>query len=165
MRVAGLLIVAIQGLFFALGGVRDNFFAGRVIMPDEEYLQSWFHDTKLGASESHSARMEAITNGWGTFIGTIALVKMAVALTGGTSDLAKTLAFIFIVTNIGMCVAFWPMEALMEEHWTNKRNNPAAENKGSVVPLMAMLGVESLCWLVCLSTPKWGFNPLKLKLA
>mgnify|MGYP006974825774 CR=1 FL=1 len=46
---------------------------GKTVMPDEEYLQSWWHDTKLGDSENQSPRMTVICNGWGTFIGTIAL--------------------------------------------------------------------------------------------
>ena len=33
-------------------------------------------------------------------------------------------------------------------HWTNKKNNPAMENKGSVTPFCAMLAVESICWVV-----------------
>ena len=36
----------------------------------------------------------------------------------------------------------------MEEHWTNKKNNPAMENKGSVTPFCAMLAVKSICWIV-----------------
>ena len=35
-------------------------------------------------------------------------------------------------------------------HWTNKKNNPAMENKGSVTPFCAMLAVESVCWIVAL---------------
>ena len=31
---------------------------GKVIMPDEEYLQSWWYDVPLGTSETHSDRME-----------------------------------------------------------------------------------------------------------
>ena len=52
-------IVAVQSLFFFLGGIRDGSgkMTGRVFMPDEEYLQSWFLETKLGDSENHSARM------------------------------------------------------------------------------------------------------------
>ena len=37
----------------------------------------------LGTSETHSDRMECTANGWGTFIGIIAITKIAVALTGG----------------------------------------------------------------------------------
>eukprot|EP00320_Phaeocystis_rex_P020538 CAMPEP_0119068598 /NCGR_PEP_ID=MMETSP1178-20130426/11043_1 /TAXON_ID=33656 /ORGANISM="unid sp, Strain CCMP2000" /LENGTH=165 /DNA_ID=CAMNT_0007050313 /DNA_START=71 /DNA_END=568 /DNA_ORIENTATION=- len=148
MNVAVFVIIAVQSLFFALGGIRDNFAAGKVVMPDEEYLQSWWHDTKLGESESHSARMETVANGWGTFIGTIALVKMAAALSGGNQPLVKTLAAIFIAANIWLIIVFMPMDKLMEAHWTNKKNNPAMENKGSVVPFCAMLGAESLSWLV-----------------
>lgn len=103
MRVAVFVIVAIQSVFFLLGCIRDNFYTGYVVMPDEEYLQSWFYDTKLGASETHSARMETIANCWGTFIATIALLKIAVALSGGMQPLSKTLAVVFIVTN--MCAA------------------------------------------------------------
>ena len=80
---------------FALGGIRDNFMEGKTVMPDEEYLQSWWHDTKLGDSENQSPRMTVICNGWGTFIGTIALIKIAVALTGGKTTLAKTLGALF----------------------------------------------------------------------
>ena len=39
-NVAAYGIVLVQSLFFFLGGIRDNFMTGRVIMPDEEYLQS-----------------------------------------------------------------------------------------------------------------------------
>ena len=81
-----------QALFFFLGGIRDNLMLGKTIMPDEEYLQSWFYDTKLGDAENHSDRMHAIAMAWGAFIATIALLKMAVALTGGKTQLAKTLA-------------------------------------------------------------------------
>ena len=94
------VIVAIESLFFALGGIRDNLFNGRVVMPDEEYLQSWFYDTKLGESENHSDRMDTIGKCWGTFIATIALLKMATALSGGTQRLGKILAVIFIATNM-----------------------------------------------------------------
>ena len=31
---------------------------GKVIMPDEEYLQSWWYGVPLGTSETHSDRME-----------------------------------------------------------------------------------------------------------
>ena len=96
-------IVAVQALFFALGGIRDNFMEGKTVMPDEEYLQSWWHDTKLGDSENQSPRMTVICNGWGTFIGTIALIKIAVALTGGKTTLAKTLGAVFVVTNLWLC--------------------------------------------------------------
>ena len=141
-------IVAVQALFFALGGIRDNFMEGKTVMPDEEYLQSWWHDTKLGDSENQSPRMTVICNGWGTFIGTIALIKIAVALTGGKTTLAKTLGALFVVTNLWLCKVFLPMNALMEEHWTNKKNNPAMVNKGDVTPFCAMLVIESVCWLV-----------------
>ena len=100
MRCSVFVIVAIQSLFFALGGIRDNLFNGRVVMPDEEYLQSWFYDTKLGESETHSDRMDTIGKCWGTFIATIALLKMATALSGGTQRLGKILAMIFIATNM-----------------------------------------------------------------
>jgi hypothetical protein len=80
MRCSVFVIVVVQSLFFALGGIRDNLFNGRVVMPDEEYLQSWFYDTKLGESETHSDRMDTIGKCWGTFIATIALLKIAVAL-------------------------------------------------------------------------------------
>ena len=99
-RCSVFVIVAIQSLFFALGGIRDNLFNGRVVMPDEEYLQSWFYDTKLGESETHSDRMDTIGKCWGTFIATIALLKMATALSGGTQRLGKILAVIFIATNM-----------------------------------------------------------------
>ena len=141
-------IVAVQALFFLLGGIRDNFMEGKTVMPDEEYLQSWWHDTKLGDSENQSPRMTVICNGWGTFIGTIALLKIAVALTGGQTTLAKTLGAVFVVTNLWLCKVFLPMNALMEEHWTNKKNNPAMVNKGDVTPFCAMLVIESVCWLV-----------------
>ena len=39
-------------------GIRDNFMTGKVIMPDEEYLQSWWYGVPLGTSETHSDRME-----------------------------------------------------------------------------------------------------------
>lgn len=100
MRCSVCVIVAVQCLFFALGGIRDNLFNGRVVMPDEEYLQSWFYDTKLGESENHSVRMDTIGKCWGTFIATIALLKMATALSGGTQPLSKTLAVIFVATNM-----------------------------------------------------------------
>merc|ERR1719345_639133 len=109
-------------------------------MPDEEYLQSWFYDTKLGESETHSERMHTIGKCWGTFLATIALLKMAVALSG-------TLAVIFIASNIYLCVLFLPMEKLMEDHWTKTK---PYTNKGSVVPFIAMLGVESVCWFLTL---------------
>ena len=51
-------ILAVQALFFLLGGIRDNFMTGKVIMPDEEYLQSWWYGVPLGTSETHSDRME-----------------------------------------------------------------------------------------------------------
>lgn len=40
------------------------------------------------------------------------------------------------------------MNKLMEDHWTNKKNNPAGVNKGSALPFVAMIGVESVCWLL-----------------
>eukprot|EP00964_Phaeocystis_antarctica_P085600 scaffold54100_cov65-Phaeocystis_antarctica.AAC.4 len=104
MRTSVFVIVVVQSLFFALGGIRDNLFLGRVVMPDEEYLQSWFYDTKLGESETHSERMHTIGKCWGTFLATIALLKMAVALSGGCQPLSKTLAVIFIASN--MCAAW-----------------------------------------------------------
>ena len=87
-------------------------------------------------------------NGWGTFIGIIAICKITVALTGGKTNLAKTLGAIFVVTNLWTCKVFLPMNALMEEHWTNKKNNPEMTNKGSVTPFCAMLFIESICWIV-----------------
>ena len=59
-----------------------------------------------------------------------------------------TLGAIFVVTNLWLCKVFLPMNALMEAHWTNKKNNPAMENKGDVTPFCAMLVIESVCWLV-----------------
>ena len=38
-----------------------------------------------------------------------------------------------------LCVLFLPMEKLMEDHWTKTK---PYTNKGSVVPFIAMLGVE-----------------------
>ena len=38
MRCSVFVIVVVQSVFFALGGIRDNLFNGRVVMPDEEYL-------------------------------------------------------------------------------------------------------------------------------
>ena len=87
-------------------------------------------------------------NGWGTFIGIIALMKIAVALTGGKTTLAKTLGALSVLGNVWTIKVFLPMNALMEAHWTNKKNNPAMENKGSVTPFCAMLAVESICWIV-----------------
>ena len=43
---------------FTCTGIRDNFMTGKVIMPDEEYLQSWWYGVPLGTSETHSDRME-----------------------------------------------------------------------------------------------------------
>ena len=121
---------------------------GKVIMPDEEYLQSWWYGVPLGTSETHSDRMECTANGWGTFIGIIALMKITVALTGGKTTLAKTLGALSVAGNIWTIKVFLPMNALMEAHWTNKKNNPAMENKGSVTPFCAMLAVESICWII-----------------
>ena len=61
--------------------------------------------------------------------------------------LAKTLGALFVVTNLWLCKVFLPMNALMEEHWTNKKNNPAMVNKGDVTPFCAMIVIESVCWL------------------
>ena len=44
--------------------------------------------------------MDTIGKCWGTFIATIALLKMATALSGGTQRLGKILAVIFIATNM-----------------------------------------------------------------
>ena len=121
---------------------------GKVIMPDEEYLQSWWYGVPLGTSETHSDRMERTANGWGTFIGIIALMKITVALTGGKTTLAKTLGALSVLGNVWTIKVFLPMNALMEEHWTNKKNNPAMVNKGDVTPFCAMLVIESVCWLV-----------------
>ena len=46
------------GRLFICTGIRDNFMTGKVIMPDEEYLQSWWYGVPLGTSETHSDRME-----------------------------------------------------------------------------------------------------------
>ena len=43
------------------------------------------------------------------------------------------------------CVVFLPMDKLMEDHWT--KNKPYT-NKGSAVPFIAMLGVETVCWFL-----------------
>eukprot|EP00729_Bicosta_minor_P003977 gene3977-15192_t len=134
-------IVVIQSLFFALGGIRDQFFVGKVIMPDEEYLQSWWMDTALAESENGGAKMVAVTNAWGAFIGTIALVKIVVALTGGTTPLARTLGLLFAVTNVWVCARMWPMGALMADYH-------GEGNKGDVTGFIVMLGVEALLWLV-----------------
>ena len=53
-------------------------------------------------------------------------------------------AFMFQIT----LTKTYGMNALMEEHWTNKKNNPAMVNKGDVTPFCAMLVIESVCWLV-----------------
>jgi hypothetical protein len=37
------------------------------------------------------------------------------------------------------------MDKLMEDHWT--KNKPYT-NKGSAVPFIAMLGVETVCWFL-----------------
>ena len=111
-------ILAVQALFFLLGGIRDNFMTGKVIMPDEEYLQSWWYGVPLGTSETHSDRMECTANGWGTFIGIIALSKMVVALTGGKTTLAKTLGALYVLGNVWTIKVFLPMNDLMEAHGT-----------------------------------------------
>ena len=111
-------ILAVQALFFLLGGIRDNFMTGKVIMPDEEYLQSWWYGVPLGTSETHSDRMECTANGWGTFIGIIALTKIAVALTGGKTTLAKTLGSLYVLGNVWTIKVFLPMNDLMEAHGT-----------------------------------------------
>ena len=36
----------------------------------------------------------------------------------------------------------------MEEHWTNKKNNPAMVNKGDATGFCVMLLVESVLWVV-----------------
>ena len=68
-----------------------------------------------------------------------------VALTGGKTQLAKTLALVFILTNVYFALCLLPMNGLMQEHWTNKKNNPAMVNKGDVTPFAAMMVVESVC--------------------
>jgi len=144
-------IVLIQSLFFFLGGIRDNFMQGKVIMPDEEYLQSWWYETKLGDSMNVSPRMAVITNNWGTFIATIALAKMAVALLGGKTGLAKALAMVFILGNVWSILCILPMNGLMEAHWTdpkNKKLNPSLVNKGDVSGFCILLGIECALWLV-----------------
>ena len=68
---------------------------GKVIMPDEELAVLVVRRVRaaclvdggsrltvrtrrpLGTSETHSDRMECTANGWGTFIGIIALTKIA----------------------------------------------------------------------------------------
>ena len=75
-------------------------------------------------------------------------MKITVALTGGKTTLAKTLGALSVAGNIWTIKVFLPMNALMEEHWTNKKNNPEMTNKGSVTPFCAMLAVESACWIV-----------------
>ena len=72
----------------------------------------------LGTSETHSDRMECTANGWGTFIGIIALSKMIVALTGGKTTLAKTLGALYVLGNIWTIKVFLPMNDLMEAHGT-----------------------------------------------
>ena len=89
---------------------------GKVIMPDEEYLQSWWYGVPLGTSETHSDRMECTANGWGTFIGIIALMKITVALTGGKTTLAKTLGALSVAGNIWTIKVFLPMNDLMEAY-------------------------------------------------
>ena len=160
-HIAAYGICVVQALFFFLGGIRDNFMTGKTVMPDEEYLQSWFYDTKLGDAENHSARMEVIANGWGTFIATIALIKIVVALTGGDTPLAKTLGAVFCLSNLAVMASFYPAQKLMEEHWTNKKNNPAMTNKGDVMGFVGMLAVESILWPIAQD----GFiNPNHIKL-
>ena len=140
-------IFAVQALFFVLGGIRDNFAVGTPIMPEEKYLQSWWLDTKLGDYQNHSPRMHAIAMSWGAFIATIALLKFAVALTGGKTPLAKTLAMIFVVTNVWVCVTFYPYQGLLDEHYSNKKLFPEG-NKGDTMGFIGMLAVESVCWVV-----------------
>ena len=72
----------------------------------------------LGTSETHSDRMECTANGWGTFIGIIAITKIAVALTGGKTTLAKTLGALYIAGNIWTIKVFLPMNDLMEAYGT-----------------------------------------------
>ena len=55
-------------------------------------------------------------NGWGTFIGIIALTKIAVALTGGKTTLAKTLGTLYVLGNIWTIKVFLPMNDLMEAY-------------------------------------------------
>ena len=57
-----------------------------------------------------------------------------------------------------VCFIFLPIDELMEEHWTNRKNNPAKVNKGSTIPFVAMLGVESLCWLVTVFSGRGGLK-------
>ena len=57
-------------------------------------------------------------NGWGTFIGIIALMKITVALTGGKTTLAKTLGALSVAGNIWTIKVFLPMNDLMEAHGT-----------------------------------------------
>ena len=75
-------------------------------------------------------------------------MKITVALTGGKTTLAKTLGALSVLGNVWTIKVFLPMNALMEAHWTNKKNNPAMVNKGDVTPFCAMLVIESVCWLV-----------------
>ena len=70
----------------------------------------------LGTSETHSDRMECTANGWGTFIGIIALMKITVALTGGKTTLAKTLGALSVAGNIWTIKVFLPMNDLMEAY-------------------------------------------------
>ena len=72
----------------------------------------------LGTSETHSDRMECTANGWGTFIGIIALMKITVALTGGKTTLAKTLGALSVLGNVWTIKVFLPMNDLMEAHGT-----------------------------------------------
>ena len=55
-------------------------------------------------------------NGWGTFIGIIAITKIAVALTGGKTTLAKTLGALYVLGNVWTIKVFLPMNDLMEAH-------------------------------------------------
>ena len=57
-------------------------------------------------------------NGWGTFIGIIALMKITVALTGGKTTLAKTLGALSVLGNVWTIKVFLPMNDLMEAHGT-----------------------------------------------
>ena len=76
----------------------------------------------------------------GAFIGTIALVKIVVALTGGTTPLARTLGLLFAVTNVWVCARMWPMGALMADYHGEGKNNPALHIKLNVLfsPLLLL---------------------------
>ena len=88
-------------------------------MPDETYLQSWWLDTELNDSTNHSARMHAIATSWGAFIATIAMLKVSVALSGQTCDLARHLAMIFVATNVWQSYTFIPYQGLMDAHYAS----------------------------------------------